>query len=218
MERSFRDYLSFHDEILGDTCRKCNREKAKRTNKKLYGVEWAIQAQQFKEKQIKTCQERYGVDYVSQSKDFRNKVLGTVREEYGVDNVSQVPEFREKAMLSFQQNGTCPTSQQQIVVAKILEKIYGNCELNKPLDWYSLDCCVSINGIDIDIEYDGWYWHKNKQEEDRKRDNYVTKKGYKVLRIITDKNKIPTEKEIVNYINTLLKSESPILRINIDMK
>ena len=49
--------------------------------------------------------------------------------------------------------------------------------MNKPCSQFFLDIEVISQGVKIDVEYDGWYWHKDKQR-DVVRDMIVKKYGY----------------------------------------
>ena len=42
-----------------------------------------------------------------------------------------------------------------------------------------MDIALFINQNKIDIEYDGWYWHQDKQK-DIVRDNLIKRQGYKI--------------------------------------
>ena len=58
-----------------------------------------------------------------------------------------------------------------------------------------------MNGIKIDIEYDGKFWHQN-EEKDKKRDANV-ENFYKILRI-KSKSKVPSDEELIKSVNLLL--------------
>lgn len=211
--RDFRDYVKEHDEEYGDCCRKCNRKKAIRTNRELYGVDWCLQREDFKQKQKDTCLEKYGVEYISQDAGFRQTVINSCRERYGVDNVSYDDAVKKKKMESFYQNGTCPTSKPQIALRDMLEEMYGNCDLNYPLAWYSLDCFIEVDGVKIDVEFDGSYWHTGKEEKDARRDKYVQGCGYKVLRFFSS-GKLPTKGQIKANVDVLLTTDTKYIRID----
>lgn len=106
-----------------------------------------------------------------------------------------------------------PTSSQQIMLYDILVELYGNCKLNYPCGNNFLDCVIEYNGIKIDIEYDGWYWHQNKQR-DRRRDEFVKSQGYKIFRIVGS-HKIPDTKIIQESIEELISTDKTFIRINI---
>ena len=65
---------------------------------------------------------------------------------------------------------------------KDLCKMVGG-ELNVVFDVYWLDVVVEHGDIRIDIEYDGWYWHRDKLKDDAKRDEFLIEAGWHVLRI-----------------------------------
>ena len=105
-------------------------------------------------------------------------------------------------------NGTCPTSKQQYTIYELLMHEYGedNCKLNYPCLNYNLDCMLLIGDIRIDVEYDGWAWHKN-SEHDNIRNERVLNEGYKILRIKSG-FKIPNLENIKIAINHLLKGSN----------
>lgn len=212
MLKEKRTYDAGHDDLFGDTCRKCNREKAKITNMSRFGVEWALQTNKSKEKQKSTCLKKYGVEYISQHKGFRENVKNSCLERYGVENVSQLEETRLKVAQSFYEHGTCPTSKQQYAIFQMLKEEYVNCELNFPCGRCSLDCMIDVEGIKIDIEYDGAYWHQDAQK-DRRRDYYVSSQGYKILRILGE-NDVPSKEEIQQAIHILLTTNKNFIKIN----
>lgn len=211
--RDFRDYVKEHDNEYGDCCRKCNRKKAVRTNRELYGVDWCLQREDFKQKQKDTCLEKYGVEYISQDASFRQAVINSCRERYGVDNVSYDDSVKKKKIESFYKNGTCPTSKPQLELHNILEEMYGHCDLNYPLSWYSLDCFIEVNGVGIDVEFDGSYWHTGKEDKDARRDKYVQGCGYKVLRFFSS-GKLPTKEQIKTNVDALVNTDTKYIRID----
>lgn len=210
--RSYRDYIKEHSQLYGDCCRIHSRLKAKDTCQKLYGVDWVMQYPDFKEKQKNTCQMKYGVDYISQDKNFRQKVIESVQTRYGVDNVSQLPEIREKVAKSFYKNNTCATSKAQIELNNLLSNLYNDSKLNYPLGRYLLDSFIIVNGVKIDVEYDGQYWHSLTKNRDQKRNEYVLSCGYKILRFIGT-NKLPSIVLIKNSIDTLVNTNTDFLEI-----
>ena len=97
----------------------------------------------------------------------------------------------------------------------MLSNIYGNCDMNVPCDDVLLDCVISINGIKIDVEYDGSYWHRDVQK-DRRRDEYVKSQGYKVLRI-KSRRSIPTQMQIKEKIDYLVKGNHSYTELELDI-
>ena len=68
-----------------------------------------------------------------------------------------------------------------------------------------LDIFLEIDNQKLDIEYDSWYWHIPKK--DRKRDEFLKSKGFKILRIKSGK-KIPTKELLFKKITNLLLSKN----------
>lgn len=194
-----------------------------------YGCKNPFQANECKEKTKQTWLEKYGVEYANQNIDVRNKMLNTLTKRYGVINPGQIPEVKEKVkqtclkhygvpyslqadevrqsiVQTLYRKGTVPTSKAEQQMCDLLIKMFGNdkCFPNYPLDRINMDCMVNINDSKIDVEYDGWYYHKDKQDYDNRRDIFVQSNGYKVLRI-KGNYQIPTEEQLQEAINYLVK-------------
>ena len=214
---------------LRDFCCECNhypernkkiQEKRQNTCLNKYGFKSASQNESVKEKGRKTLIENGG--YSFQRKDILEKALATVKEKYngspmlipefkekaiqtnlkkyGVRSTALVPEIKQKQLDSLYKNGNCPTSKQQIWIYETLCKYFKEVELNKPIGRYLLDIAVNIDDCKIDIEYDGWYWHQNK---DIARNNFVFSNGFKILRIKSG-NLFPSENQLLENINELV--------------
>lgn len=102
------------------------RKKQKATTLERYGVESHQQSPKFIESYTRTCRERYGVDFATQTEEVKEKrkntnlsIYGnagamssevlerrarTVRERYGVDNVAQAEHVKMKILRTFLKN------------------------------------------------------------------------------------------------------------------
>lgn len=189
------------------------------TNEERYGVPYTTMTQQMIEKTKETCMKKYGVDNASKSDVVKELIRNNTQEKYGVENVMYVPEIRKKIVESFYKNGTAPTSSIQIYVSNLVKKIYGDENVfdNVPLEWYCLDIVLNYKGYKIDIEYDGWYWHKNKIKEDTIRNKFVTKQGYKILRIRSNEE-LPNEQQIIDAVNYLIEENHHLTYIDLDIQ
>lgn len=194
------------------------QEKAQKTCLKKYGVKYSTQTEIMKEKSKETCIERYGVDNASKSEDIKKKIEDTWMEKYGVKNIMELEYFRNKILKSFTKNGTSPTSSMQIQISNIIKDVYGedNVKDNVPCGSCLLDVELNYNNYLIDIEYDGMYWHKGKEERDRRRNYYVIKKGYKVLRIRSN-NELPTKEQIIKAVDYLVEDNHSLYYIDLDI-
>lgn len=188
------------------------KNKIKITNLDRYGFDVPSKNPLVKEKVKQTNIKKFGVSNYSMTEECKDKIKATNLQKYGYEYVLQVPEIREKISNSLLNNGTCKTSKQQLELFNLLNEMYGNCKLNLPCGCNSLDCVVDIDGVKIDIEYDGWYWHQDEQR-DRRRDEYVKSCGYKILRIVGEKN-IPTKQELKEAIDKLVLTEYKFYKIN----
>lgn len=63
----------------------------------------------------------------------------------------------------------------------------------KTKDKLSIDIAFVKNGKKIAIEYDEWYWHKNKLDKDKKKHRKLLSQGWKLLRIKAHDNLPDTE-------------------------
>lgn len=193
---AYKDYLKNHDD-LGDCCVKCRHIKYKDTMMKKYGASNSAQVPEIVEKIKATNREKCGCDWQLQSEDVQTKSRKTMKERYGAEHPLQVEEFLAKGMKTRCENHNCPTSKPQLALSHLLLDMYGNCELERPCGRCSLDCVVVIDDILIDVEYDGGYYHQDKMRDIR-RDNFVKKQGYKVLRIKSDKHDTLPSPELID--------------------
>ena len=207
---AYKDYLSQHDDEMGDCCKSCEFVKCKKTMLDKYGVDNSFEIPDIIDKTIATNREKYGCDWQMQSARVKEKSVSTMISKYGVKSPLQKEEFLNKMIETKCKNHSNPTSQPQIKLSYMLNKLFGNCALEVPCDRCSLDCVVDIDGVLIDVEYDGLYWHSDKQR-DRRRDNFVKSKGYKILRVLGNKkDEMPTEKCLLESIETLLNGRNYI--------
>lgn len=179
------------------------KEKIKKTILEKYGVKYSGMSENNKTKRKQTCLEKYGVSSYLQTEECKEKVKEHWRELYGVDYAFQSPEFIEHVNKKMIENGgTVKTSSQQLEVFNMLQSKDYNVVLNYPVKSFSLDVALFINDIKIDIEYDGWYWHQDKQK-DRARDEVLKTLGWKIFRI-KGEHKVPNIVDLENGIKYLL--------------
>lgn len=176
------------------------RAKIEATNMKLRGVRNPSQAEEIKAKKAKTCLEHYGVEHIFQDKNRREEIL-------------------KKAKTSLYNNGNTPTSKMEQEIVSMLEDIYGQekCFPSYLVAPLVFDCLLVFDENNkIDIEYDGWYWHKDTEERDKRRSYKVMSMGYKVLRI-KSKLQMPTKEQIKRAIDYLVKENHHYKEIVLDV-
>ena len=194
------------------------KEKIKLTNLSKYGVEYANQNESIKLKIKNTCLEKYGVSCCSKSEIVKQKSRETCLKKYGYECSLNSPGVREKGRKTLYEKGLIPTSKPERKTCELLKEMYGeeNCKPGYPLDRINFDCLLILNNIKIDVEYDGWYFHSQKQNYDNRRNGFVISKGYKVLRI-KGKYKVPTKHQLKEAIDYLVKDNHNYTEIILDI-
>lgn len=181
------------------------KNKIVQTNIEKYGVGCVLKNTKIREQVKQTNLEKYGAENPFGANEIKNKIKETLLDRYGVDHPSKSKEIRTRANQTMVENGTVPTSKPQLELYEMVKNIYPNAILNYPLSSLSLDIYISVGGVGIDIEYDGWYYHQNKQR-DLKRDMYIRSNGIKIIRIRSG-GLLPTQNELIDAINYLVKTE-----------
>lgn len=217
-KRTYKDYLRRHDNVLGDCCFDCCQIKRENTNLKNFGVCNLAQSKDIMNKIQSTNLAKYGNVCSAQGQDIKEKIKQTNREKYGYDWAVQSPIVIAKMRQSLYKNGTTPTSKMELIICQMLNEIYGseNCQPSYPLGNITMDCLLTVNDSKIDVEYDGWYWHKDKQEYDKRRNYYLLRHGYKILRIKSN-NELPTKEQIKEAVDYLVKDNHGYTEIILDI-
>ncbi len=187
------------------------RDKYKNTMKQKYGVEYPIQNQDIADKMKNTCIKKYGENYQD---IFHERAEKAMIEKYGVKCSVENDEIKHKILETLSSN---VSSKQEDEVFKILKYIYGDKVDHSVVRYdFILDYELNINDCKIDIEFDGWYWHKNSLERDRKRNYFLINRGYKVLRIRSDRI-LPKPQQIIECVDYLINSNHTYKELNLDI-
>lgn len=195
--------------------KECHK-KMEDTMERLYGVKHALQSHAFLNSYKNTCKKRYGEDYSnvfakkafdthyrntgvlypSQLPETREKIKDSFIKKYGVDNPNKSPEVRDKIAKTLYSNSSQKTSRQQRYICDL----YGGI-LNYPRSYYNVD--IYLQDDNLIIEYDGGGHLLNVvtgretiEEHNRKeiiRHNVIKREGYKQMRIISLKDRIPSD-------------------------
>ena len=70
-----------------------------------------------------------------------------------------------------------------------------------------IDIAYVLNANKIAIEYDEWYWHGHKQDQDKKRMAKLRRNGWKTLRIKASKN-LPSQEQLDKAIHKLAYTDT----------
>ena len=89
-------------------------------------------------------------------------------------------------------------SKPQRAICKILDG-----ELNVPCGVYRIDVAVVVDGVRIAVEYDSWFFHAGKEEQDQERDYVLVEGEWRVLHIRSN-TLLPQRRELDAAISFLL--------------
>jgi very-short-patch-repair endonuclease len=226
------------DFISKDCCEKCKVVKSRDTLIEKHGVENPMHVDGAVDNLMFTMNERYGVDNYSQTEEYHEKCKQTSLknwgtehpmqnndhlhrvqqsnvEKYGYPCTLQHPEIKEKAVLSMYNNDTCKSSSQQREIHDMLMNAGYDVHLNYPVSTCSLDIALFVNGFKVNIEYDCYFWHSDKQQRDRRRDEFLKSQGWKIFRIKSSK-KVPSIDSILSPINKLINLDYTYVQLVLD--
>ena len=198
------------------------RNKAKATNIERYGVENVAQSKIIQDRMKATCKERYGVEHAIQNKSIQDRIKATCKERYGVENAMQNEEIKNKTLDSFYFNGTGPCSKTQ----KYIHFLIGGA-LNKRVCNSLVDICFEEEKIAIEYDGAGHFLgelivneDKSISEEailrEKNREDSIVNKGYKVIRFIATKDRIPSDEIILNLVNEFKNLNFKVIRIDFE--
>ena len=177
--------------------------KKEQTLMEHYGVSYPLQNKDVFAKMKKTNIERYGHEFIPQLEETKQKVKQTNLKNCGYEYYMQSPEFFEKW---FKKNGSdfVKSSRQQ----KYLCNLY-NGILNHPFKCFALDIYLPKDKLDIEFDGSG---HKMSVslgnitlDEFEKKELYrnisIKKQGYKQMRIISSKDKLPYDEKLLEMLD-----------------
>ena len=148
--------------------------------------------------------------------EFIEKAKNTCVQRYGGASSQCSPIVREKSRQTLVANGNIPVSKPEKEMVGKIQEIYGedNCVPQYGFSGLSFDCLLNIQNCKIDVEYDGIFWHDMNPEKDKRRDYFVIKNGYKVLRF-RGETKSPSYEQIKEGVDYLVNSQHNHYTINI---
>jgi hypothetical protein len=133
--------------------------------------------------------------------------------QFGVRHALQSPLIRAKVAETLSMNGTTKTSKQQLQIFEMLKAAGYKAELNKPAGVCNIDIFIELPQCNVALEYDGGgHFIYAELKEIRKKDiarDYVMihKYGYKILRIESMKDVMPTLQDIIDKLDYLCNTE-----------
>lgn len=180
------------------------RDKGIQTNLQKYGVEHVLQCEEIKDRMMNTTQERYGTPYASQNLEIKNKISNTNLDRYGYECVLSSPEIREKMTKTLYENSSQKSSRQQRYICNLYNGI-----LNFPIKYYSADIYLLYDNIIVEFDGSGHFLNvitgrETEKEHTQKeiiRYNVIKREGYKQMRIISDKDFLPSDQVLLQMLS-----------------
>ena len=197
------------------------QDKIKDTNLERYGVENPMQCKEIQDKAKDTNLERYGAENPMQCKEIQDKAKVTNLKKHGAEYPMQNEDIKNKVLDSFQFNGTGPSSKAQRYINHIL-----NGTLNKYICGSLVD--IYMEKENIIIEHDGSghflgdiingniYPTKESLLREKQREDKIISNGYKMIRFIATKDRIPSDEVILNLIEEFKNSDFKVIRIDFE--
>ena len=155
-----------------------NREKAKETTLKNYGVENPSQAQEIKSLKKETLLRNYGVENIFELPEVKNKIKQTNFRKYGVSQPLQNLEIKKKALETFKRKSTeekrkiaekvfntkkekknLNTSKNEEIIYQFLLTKFPDTKTQYKSEKYPFACDFYIPSEDLYIEYNENWTH-----------------------------------------------------------
>lgn len=196
------------------------KRKSQETSMNKYGVKNVFELREVQERIRQTNAVKYGDGNIAHTPEIAAKIRATNLDRYGVPYTTQVPEVIAKMRKSLYRNGSVPSSKAEIAMCGLLHEMYGdnNCKDNYAVDRLDMDCLVDVDGMLIDFEYDGLYWHKDREDYDRRRNYYLMDRGYRIVRIKANKkDELPSKQQIKDAVDYLVKGNHHLTYIDMNI-
>ena len=198
------------------------KNKVKDTNLERYGSKNPFGSKEIQKKIKETLMKKYKIEYILQNKEFLDKVYSTNLERYGSKSYFSSDDFKNKIRNIWSFNGhEGPCSRQQKYIANLI-----NGEINVVIAGYWAD--IYMEKENIVIEYDGSghflgdkmngnaFPTKESLLHEKEREDKIINNGYRMIRFIATKDRIPSDEVILNLIEGFKNFDFKVIRINFE--
>ena len=202
------------------------RNKSEKTWQEKYGknIKCPLQVESVKDKIKAFWQKNYGEGIINpfQVESIKEKIKATCEEKYGSKSYLSSDDFKNKTRDTWSFNGhDGPCSRQQKYIANLV-----NGKINEVIAGYWAD--IYIEKENIVIEYDGGghflgdkmngniFPTKESILREKEREDKIINNGYKMIRFITTKDRIPSDEVILNLVNEFKNSDFKVIRIDFE--
>lgn len=195
-------------ERYGCDYRKNFVNKAFDTFRKKTGYDYPSQSPSVREKMVQSYVDHYGVENPQLSFEVREKTAKTNMERYGYVTPLQSATIKEKIAKTYCENGSVPTSKQQLYLFNLYKSINDSAQLNYPISYFNADICFLKEKLDIELDCGGHdlvvkTGQLTKEQFDQKefiRDKVIKKEGYKIIRIKSKTDKLPYDEILIQML------------------
>lgn len=116
---------------------------------------------------------------------------------------------------SIQQGSGCHVCQDRVngrLVSRIQRRLCRRLrgQLNKRVGNYAIDVALEIDGVQIAVEYDSWYYHGGQEILDQVRDHALMETGWRVLRIRSP-GPLPPKRDLDAALQRILGGEQRVI-------
>ena len=160
---------------------------------------------------INGVKEKYKHTSKKELQEIAKKINNTIREKYGkhpggrkkgFKHTKEFIDLKRKDMLEWQaaymNQFIKNPSKPQITLFELVCSVLPYPIMNYPCDNYSID--IAVPKLNLAIEYDGSYWHKNKEYDD-KRQKYIENKGWIFIRF---RDYTPNRNELLEEVKKII--------------
>lgn len=173
-----------------------------------YGQHNPWQNEEVKEKIKQTFIRKYGADHPMKNEQYKNDLLQKIKitnlKKYGYELPLQSKEIREKCLSTLCNNNKIAYSRQQKYICDTL-----NGHLNYQVGNYVLDIAfpekmlyIEYDGSGHNLSFEKFGMNKDKfKQKEMNRQYFLKNRGWKLIRIISVKDLLPTEDDLFKLIN-----------------
>ena len=164
------------------------KEKARKTNIERYGVDNPLKNDDVKRKVRKTCLDLYGAEYPIQNENIKEKIKNTCIERYGV----QCPFLIDSVVEKLENMGISGSKIQNYIceIYNGTPSVKIGCYIADMVIENNIICEVDGGGHTLKIKF-GQETEDEFYNKEYGREQHLISKGYKIFRIITQKNDLP---------------------------
>lgn len=200
-----QSYRNYFKNSKDSCCKNCKHHKFRKSNMKKYGVPCTLNTKENRKKVKNTFLKKYGTTVPPKNKEIKRKTRETMIKKYGVPYGIFNDEIRSKMN---KKGNEIPTSKNQNILCEIYKG-----KNNYKIGYYFAD--IFLEKDNLVVEYDGGghnlsvihgrMTQQEFNERERKREVFIIKKGFRILRIVDSKNTFDKKENLLKIKEKALK-------------